>query len=734
MLAPRFALLLCLSAWFAPSAWAEEAFITQLRLPARDQQVDAFAWRDAEGVSVERASLTRLGIAAPEGARVRLSDVPGLAYVEQANDSAIVITCSAACFSSQRVTLRANDAAQVDTPWGGYVNYDAAADWRERGELALGAILEANVFGPAGRGEASWIAHSETGFTRLETRWTIDLPEHRLRVRLGDADLPSFGGGVLRFGGVQIGRHFPLTPRAITHPTPRLSGEAETASTVELYIDGALRARERVQAGPFELEDAPFVSGAGEAQLVVTDVLGRQQIITRPFFVSTSMLRPGLSDWMFAAGAERRRFGRENAAYGDSFAAARYRRGLTDFLTAEIGGEWTDDRFNAQIGAAISDPFFGQISASYASSAQGDALLVGWMREARAWSFGVQAETRDEAFESLGQTRGAFTSAAASLYLRMGENGDLAFTAAGAAFASGPEARTYSIAYTPDIPAAAMTFRLAHTERVRSELVFGVGLSMALRGDVTASLSAQQERGGGVYRAAMQKAAPSAGGFGWRLRATGGDYERAEADLAYRGAAADLRGRVAWSEFGMGARAETSGAVGWIDGFAFAGRSIHGAFALVDVGAPHIGVSRDRLRMGQSGADGRMLAADLRAYDVNVIAIDATDLPIDRAPRVLAQNVTPAEGAGVVVRFGEAAQILTETRARFADGALAPRGAILIRTRDGARFPVGSDGRVVLRGALEGDVLRLEADARCLAQAGASEARAGLVFNCERAA
>ena len=109
--------------------------------------------------------------------------------------------------------------------------------------------MEANLFGPHGRGQASFIAHTETGLTRLDTSWTGDAPAARLRLRAGDAVLSMFGGGLAHFGGVQFGRHFALAPREITHPTPPLSGEAQSASTVELYIDGALsaRARERMR-------------------------------------------------------------------------------------------------------------------------------------------------------------------------------------------------------------------------------------------------------------------------------------------------------------------------------------------------------------------------------------------------------------------------------------------------------------------------------------------------------
>ncbi|HRO04849.1 MAG TPA: fimbria/pilus outer membrane usher protein, partial [Terricaulis sp.] len=380
------------------------------------------------------------------------------------------------------------------------------------------------------------------------------------------------------FGGVQLGRHFPLAPREINHPLPRLAGEAESASAVELYVDGALSARAQVEAGPFALEDAPLISGAGQAQLVITDMLGRQQIISRPFYVSTALLRPGLSDWTVSAGAQRRGFGAEDFDYGAGFAAARYRVGVSDHFTAEAALEWTEGGGAGQVGGAFAHPWLGQLSLSYASNGEGDAFAFAWLHEARAWAFGVQGETRDADFSALGARQGAASTAAASLYLRMGAFGDLALTAAGLARAGAADARTFSIAYTPDLRDLSLNFRLAYTERTQAELSFGIGLSVPLDGDVSASLAGQWDRRGETYRAGAQHSAPIAGGLGWRVRAVGGAYERVDAALSYRGPAADARARAAWSQAGAGLRLELTGAIGWIDEYAFAGRAIHGAF------------------------------------------------------------------------------------------------------------------------------------------------------------
>ncbi len=731
MSAARLSALICASALLAQPAYAEEAFVTQLRLPARGASVDAFAWRDGRGVSVEAAALARLGISPPPGARVHLDDVPGLAYVELESAAAIVLTCAAACYPRRRIGAEEPRPRGDAQPWGGYLNYDLAADWRDDEAANLGALLEANLFGPHGRGEAAWLAREGAGLTRLETRWTMDYPAQRVRVRFGDSGVPTFGGGVVRFGGVQVGRHFPLAPRAVNHPTPTLAGEAEAASTVELYIDGVLRAREQVEAGPFEMAEAPFFSGAGQAHLVVTDVLGRQHMVSRPFFVSTALLRPGLSDWAFAAGALREHFGQESAAYGERFAAGYYRRGVADFLTLDAGGVWRDAGASGHVGAVFAHPLLGQLSARYAQAGEGEAAAFGWMRDARAWSLGMQFETQDAAFAALGQSFGARTSAAFNVNVRLGAYGDLSFIAAGANTDQAADVRTYAIGYTPDLAHANLHLRLAYAEHTRSTLSLGLGLTMPLQNDVTASLDGEWTRAGAaLYRAAAQSGAPPEGGLGWRVRATGGDFSRLDAGLNYRGAHQEAALRAALSEAGAGLRLQLTGAIGWVDEYAFASRPVRGAFAVVDVGDAGVGVTRDRLRLGESDPGGRFIAADLRPYDENLIAIDAEDLPLNRAPSVTAGIVAPGEGAGVVLRFRDAALAIHETQARFADGLSAPRGGVLIRARDGARFPIGSEGRVVLQGAAAGDVLRLESDTRCTAKGDPVAAVAGLVLSC----
>ncbi|QGZ93830.1 fimbria/pilus outer membrane usher protein [Terricaulis silvestris] len=734
----RTTALLCASLALAAPAWAEDAapFVTQLRLPARDTALDTFAWRRGDDVLVSRADLARLSIQAPGAEeRVSLASVPGLTYALDDAAAAIVLTCSARCFDVQRLAPRAeHTASPLQNARGAYMNYDAEAQWLDgRGVVASG-VAEGAMFGPWGLVESSWLGASTgeaRGLARLETRWTVDRPEQHLRMRIGDSSAIAASGAPVRFGGVQIGRHFGLQPSLITHPTATLSGEAQSASTVELYVDGALRAREHVAAGPFAFENAPLVTGAGEAELVVTDVAGRQQVITRPFFVSMALLRPGLSDWSVSAGAERLAFGRENADYGESFVSGRYRLGLTNTVTAEAGIDVGDASTTFQAGATAAHIMFGQVRLAHAETADGGATEAAWLYQTSRWSLGLQSETRDPSFSMLGlRDNRLLRSTAMQASVNLEHYGSASFVAAAVDEVEASEARTYALSYSPDLTFGTLTARLLYTEREERELSFGLHFALALDSDISHSFAYEIDDYGATYRASSQRSPAFGGGDGWRARSVFGRQQRLEFSGSRRGRIGDTVVQVARTQEDVGARLQHSGSIGAIEGYRFAARPIRGAFALVDVGSPNVGIARDRLNIGATGRDGRVIATGLRPYDVNAISLSADDLPFDHATAATEIRVAPGEGAGVVVRFTESTQTLTEAHARMANGAFAMRGDILIRLRDGARFPIGANGRVVLLGLERGDVFELASNRRCSTAGGENVTSPDLVISC----
>jgi outer membrane usher protein len=74
-------------------------------------------------------------------------------------------------------------------------------------------------------------------------------------------------------------------------------------------------------------------------QVIVTDLLGREQIMSETFFVNPILLRKGLDMHSVEAGWLRNRYGLTSNDYGDAFASATYRVGVTDALTSEVHAE-----------------------------------------------------------------------------------------------------------------------------------------------------------------------------------------------------------------------------------------------------------------------------------------------------------------------------------------------------------------------------------------------------------
>jgi outer membrane usher protein len=100
-------------------------------------------------------------------------------------------------------------------------------------------------------------------------------------------------GRSFQLGGLQLGSNFGLKPGWSSQSVPTLSGTAAAPSTVELYINDALRQTQQVGAGPFTIDNLQAPAGAAEARIVVRDILGRETVVVRPFFTSTQLLRDG---------------------------------------------------------------------------------------------------------------------------------------------------------------------------------------------------------------------------------------------------------------------------------------------------------------------------------------------------------------------------------------------------------------------------------------------------------
>ncbi|MBL8550610.1 MAG: fimbrial biogenesis outer membrane usher protein [Hyphomonadaceae bacterium] len=730
--------LICASAWLAGASAAaaapRESLVVEFRL--NDRAAQSFASRDEEGAfHVDAQTLRALGIVAPDG-EIALRDFPGLTYRYEEAEGAVLIQCSAACFSVRTIDLGGQPrvAVQPASP-GAYLNMDLAASAVER-ERRLAGAFELVGFGPFGSLASNFVVGGEyESLLRLDTNWTLDFHERRTSLRLGDSITRGGATGApFRFGGVQLATDFSLDPAFVSFPTPTLRGEAATPSTVDLYVDGALRMSTQVDAGAFSIVDAPVLVGAGVAQLVVTDPLGREQVLAQPFYASPALLRRGLSDYSLSLGLARRDFARASADYADPFVSGVYRRGLTAALTGEARLEADKDLAGLGLGGSFVDPVFGQFDLAIAASegeSDGSALSAGWTRTSLGVTFGLHTEGASPGFRRLGEDAPPDrrqTSGVVSVDLDAYGAAALSYAARDAR--AGPDVRTLAFTYAPlQSGYGQWSLDALWVEEARSVLSLGVRFAAPLWGDASGAGRVRVERGD--VSAALSLHDMTGAGLDWRANGSVGEIDRFDAAVRHTGRAHEAALEASRVGGHDGLRLQFAAGLVFIDGDAYVSRPIRGSFAVVDVGRPDVPILRDRRRVGVTGIRGRFLMTDLRANEANAIAVALDDLPFGVLPVRETIEAAPPARSGIVVRFELGEGVSGETHVVDETGAALPAGVLLQRRRDGARFPVGEAGRTYLTDVVEGD--RLASETGCMIAVSPQALAGGAPLSCRRA-
>lgn len=198
--------------------------------------------------------------------------------------------------------------------------------------------------------DASYDRSSATErFVRLQTSATYDWRKEMRRLVAGDFFASSGElGSTLNLGGVSVSRVFRIDPYFIGYPLADFSGVVALPSDAEIFINGARVRTEKLAPGGFELKNISYFGGVGDVVVVIKDPFGREQRISYPFYFTDAILREGLHEYSYNAGAQRKEFGVESNRYGGAAFSAFHRYGASDRLTVGLRAEGAD----GQIGRA----------------------------------------------------------------------------------------------------------------------------------------------------------------------------------------------------------------------------------------------------------------------------------------------------------------------------------------------------------------------------------------------
>lgn len=735
----RLALLLCLA--LAPAAHAattdglianeggwsggggDDLFLEVTLNGAPSGRLAHFVARD--GVLYALASTLReLGFALAAGGAdpVRLSDLPGTVIDYDAPRQRIALTAplQQLALPTQQLNVPPPERAAASSSPGLLLDYDLYASGGQGG-ATLSATSGLRAFiGVAGVLDSSAITRAyrvagdgwRGASVRLDSSWQLAFPASMLRLRVGDTITAALAWTrATRLGGISLGTDFGLQPYRITTPLPLFFGAATLPSAVDLYVDGLHQYSGQVEPGPFQLTTLPVVSGAGNAQIVMTDALGRSRTLDLSLYSTRQLLQRGLADWSVDLGVVRRNYGLASFDYGhEPVASGSLRYGLTDSFTLEAHAEGTHGLGLAGFGGVwLLGARGGVLSSSVArSSARGEGASqysLGYNWTHRRFAFSLDSTRAERGYRDAASLYGMpppRASDRATLSVSTARAGSVGLSYVSLTYPEQARSR-YASVFWSNTFGDCLSLNVGlnqNLDRARDRSLFA-SITLSPDRHTSWSAAAQRTRDATTATAQASRPVPGDGGFGWRAAVQGSDRGGANGGALEAGWLGNHGGLdVGVNALGDSryAYAGASGALVLMGGHLFAARRIDDAFAVVSTdGVSGVPVKLENRPIGVTDANGMLLVARLNAWQRNQLAIDPMDLPANLRVERVSAEATPSDRAGLLVRFGLTPQRAASLALVDPDGAPLTLGSrVHVDGRPGADALVGFDGVVYL--------------------------------------
>jgi outer membrane usher protein len=675
-----------------------------------------------------------------------MNDIAGIRLQFDEVSQVLSIDAAATMFLPANVALApARQRPIPSASVGSFLSYDLYTQRASSGNRnqASGGQFEWGVFSPFGVLSNTFFAnHTETSrqTTRLDTLFTIDQPTSLTSIRIGDTITQNASWSTpALFAGIQYTTNFGTQPGFVTYPLNSLSGQTALPSVVDVYVNNVLTATQRVQQGPFTLNDLPNINGRGEIRLIVRDLLGREQAIVQSLYGSTQLLRAGLNDFSLQAGTLRENYGITSNNYGRGFASGVWRRGITDGFTAESGFELARGRQLVGIGASWLAGAAGEFSTSVAHSRQdaetivpepfnsvgtftppnpltsraGRSLAARWDWRSSQITVGSQLRITTSGFRSIGNgIDGERPRREMSVFGSVGTDwGSIALGLTQIDRTNQAETKLAQISWSKSFGRwgqLSLNGFASLTGATNQSVSIGYFLPLNFTSSVGTSATRITSTGRSRVssNATLQRNLPPGDGYGYRLLAT--DSRDLIAGFIAQNRVGVYQLDVSQLSEITTTRLGLSGSLVSLGDEVVVGRRAESAFALVSVpGFANVRVSLNNQEVGRTNARGSLFVPRLRPYESNQISIDQQDLPMSAEVVTLRMDVTPYLRSGMAVRF--AVRDSLSGIAQFVDdsGAPIPAGATLNINGAPERVPIAERGEAFLTGLAAKNLIRI---------------------------
>ena len=654
-------------------------------------------------------AVDRLGIA--DTTEVQLDSISGLQYKYDEANQIVDLRISDKIRIPNKFDARSLGKTPPATSSRGLVvNYDAYAQTNTPDQLAVWS--EERYFDPAGVFSNTGIAYlyvNEHSYMRYDTSFSISNQIALSTAQVGDLISSSLNWSrSIRMGGFQWRSNFALRPDLITFPVPALGGSAVVPSAVELYINNIRQFSENVPSGPFIVNNAPGITGGGQATIITRDALGRAVSTSVPIYVDTRLLAAGLSSKSFEVGFLRRAYGSNSFDYDPHPATSgSIRYGVSDALTLEAHAEATNGLANVGGGGLVKLGLAGVVNGSLSASAghlPGSQASLGY--ELIEPNFSVDAQTI-RAFSNYGDlaardgTPVATATDTATLSVPLFGSQTLAFSYIGYSYPQEPQSAIGSVSYTVNLGRLTSLNVNAYRD-FKNHNSHGMFLSLSIGFGNNTSINANAGRQNGLFNDNFNAVHPPDydGGWGWGVQTeNSGSASYRQAQLQYLG----RDGEVTVVEQDIANLTSTSldltGAVVFMDKSIEPSRRINDGFAVVSTdGVAGIPVLHENRVIGSTDKSGHLLIPDLNSYQDNQLSIDSMKLPADARIATTHIDVVPQALSGVLAHFGVAHYNAASVILLTPDGAVVPAGARVHHKESGMETIVGYDGLTFIEG------------------------------------
>lgn len=626
------------------------------------------------------------------------------------------ITVAAGLFTP--TILKANQLAVTPTRpgMGLFLSHDFRVERSFENATRVSGLVELGLFSGLGvltsRFAAADFLRTQHP-VRLETQFMHDFPERMTTLVVGDGvSANSPWSRQVYYGGVRYGSKFSTQPTFVPFAVPSLAGQAALPSTVDIYVNGVRTMGEPVNAGPFSIPNVPVITGQGSINMVVTDVLGRQQVLKVGYLSSEQLLRPKLSEYTVEGGLLRHDFGVGSGQYSGMFLAGTYRRGLSDTLTLNLRGEVADtgQAFGVGVNAGIFP--FGVVSAGGAvgtsSGAVGELGYVQLQHAARHLSFTTRLQLASRDFHQLGMNRyesaprvlsqtqlGYAVGKWASLGVGYLQQEHRPCYRAGCLLSGAGNFSAVTGSVGLQIRQASLGVSVIRSPGAKPYVAINLAIPLGNRKIASATTEMQ----GGQVRGSVDftQQLPAGPGYGYRVRVSEGPSPRIDAGVALQTAVgtyalegSQYAGHMTW-------RLSETGSVVLLGNRVALSRWLTDSFAVVDVPeVSGVAVLANNQRVGNTSRRGLLVIPSLPAYNRNSIALDEATVPLDRVVDLDAKTLVPMPRTGTRVLF----------RNKRASGALlelinqeqepVPLGAVVSISGDEQTYEVALRGEVFI--------------------------------------